>query len=180
MIPGKISISDENTVSGNVPAVGEQPLDELEHFYPIANPLLRVLISNLSPILIILLLADWLVGSKAFTGDVLRLPAVLVCILELMIINSLFNKVPEALRSIWVQGLVRPVDPSQDREQVFLAYLHQFKAALNSRLAWIVGGIFAMAGLYSTFPVLNYFNPDKIPYSFEQVLSYYFWAPPVL
>jgi hypothetical protein len=176
MISGKISISDENTLPGKAPAVGEQALDELEHFYPIANPLVRVLVSNLPPVLVILLLADWLVGSKAFAGDVLRLPAVLVCILELVIINSLFNKVPKALRSIWVQGLVRPVDPSQDREHVFLSYIHQFKAALNSRLAWIAGGIFALAGLYSTFPVLNYFNPDKIPYSFEQVLSYYFWG----
>ncbi|MCK4472108.1 MAG: hypothetical protein KAW49_10020 [Anaerolineae bacterium] len=147
----------------------------LDRFNTISNPWLRSTVISLPVVLGLLLLADWLIGQGAFAGDMLRLTAVLVAAVELFAIRVLFDKVPEALRTIWTRSLVGSSSDSQSAPE-FSQFLRQFEGALNHRLAWLVGLIFAIASLAATYPVRYFLTAGGSPFSPAELVSYYFFG----
>lgn len=79
---------------------------KLDHFRMIHNRHLVWLVPKLPLALILLLVADWLIGSSVIAGDKFRLINTVGVIIALQIINNLFIKVPEGLGTIWTRGLV--------------------------------------------------------------------------
>lgn len=144
--------------------VDEQVATALDRFQVMDNPTLRWLVLNLPIIFALLLLADWLIGSSIFAGDLFRLSAVVTVVVEILLVRILFDKVPEALCTIWRRGLVGLPGDDQAAE-TFLDFIERFKAALNSRLAWVVGGVFAVGGIIATYPIRSWITSGGSPYT---------------
>jgi len=144
--------------------VDEQVATALDRFQVMDNPTLRWLVLNLPIIFALLLLADWLIGSSIFAGDLFRLSAVVTVVVEILLVRILFDKVPEALCTIWRRGLVGLPGDDQAAE-TFLDFIERFKAALNSRLAWVVGSMFAVGGVIATYPIRSWITSGGSPYT---------------
>lgn len=153
----------------------------LGHFKVIRSPLLQWVVVNLPSVLALLLLADWLIGRSIFAGDVFRLSGAVTIIIEMLIIRVLFDKVPEALRTIWERGLLAPSSDTQPPAAAFLSFVHRFEATLNSQLAWLVGIIFGVGGFIATYPIRYWIRAGSNPFPDPaQWISFYFGAGAIL
>src|SRR5574337_2210949 len=93
-------------------------VERLRSFRVISNRVLQRVIAYLPVLLALLLLADWLIGSRAFTGDYFRLTSVLAVAVELLITGNLISRLPEAVESIWTRNLILyPTDPGQTQTE---------------------------------------------------------------
>ncbi len=144
--------------------VGEQVATALDRFQVMDSPTLHWLVINLPIVFALLLLADWLIGSSIFAGDLFRLSGVITVVVEILLVRILFDKVPEALCTIWRRGLVGLPDDDQASE-TFLDFIGRFEAALNRRLAWIIGGVFAIGGVIATYPIRYWITSGGSPYT---------------
>lgn len=135
---------------------------------------LRTVAGNGAVGIVVLLLADWLLGTSAFVGDPFRLTALATVIVELIIVVMLFDRVPIALRTLWERGLLgasRNGEPAPEALPKFLSGIDKHN---NSGYAWWLGAALAVAGLFATYPVRYYFaNNGQWPYSLEGLIWYY-------
>jgi hypothetical protein len=129
--------------------------------------------------LLLLLLADWLIGGGSFTRDTFRLSAVLTVTIVFLLTNYLFNKVPEALNTIWTRRLIVPApEATTSVEASFLKFIKQFEAMLNGRQSFLAGLVCALFGFIATYPVQYYFQsrPHVWLYNWVETLAYYLWG----
>lgn len=145
----------------------------LDQFNIISNSILYWLSENLPFILLLFLLIDWLLEWNTFSGDLLRLPAIVVVIVDLFIMRLLFARVPEAFRSIWAQGQVRAsVDGSPVQESMVNFFL-RFEKTLNSRWSWLIGSIFAIGSFFVTLGGRALLGVETGPSTASQLIVYY-------
>jgi hypothetical protein len=154
----------------------DQVFMHLAQFKVISNPILLWLVANLPFILLLFLLIDWLLGWNTFAGDPLRLPAILVVIVDLFIMRVLFSRVPEAYRSIWAQGLIRAAKDSVSVEVSMARFLHQFEDTLNSRWSWLAGLFFAFGTFLVTLGGLALLGVYQGPSTASQLIFYFFFT----
>ena len=154
----------QETVQQLSPMVDVRVTKALDCFQVMDNPTLRWLVFNLPIIFALLLLADWLIGSRIFAGDLFRVSGVVTVVVEIVLVRILFDKVPEALCAIWRRGLVGLPDDDRAAE-AFLDFIGRFEAALNHRLAWVVGAVFAVGGVIATFPIRYWMASGGSPYT---------------
>ena len=149
----------------------------LKTFQIIASPFFRSAFGSLPAVLLLLLLADWLIGGGSFTRDTFRLSAVLTVTLVFALTQYLFNKVPETFLTIWTRKVIVPA-PNTTRpvDESFLAYLQQFEKMLNGRLSQLAGGLCVLLGLISTYPVQYYLHTRVWVFGFSETLSFYLWG----
>jgi len=173
--PLSLSATENQTSSAAGQVETDRVIPKLATFQVISNPFTRFVVSGLPVLIVILLLADWLVGSKAFVGDMIRLTGVLTIALMSVLANYLFNQVPPALSVIWQRKLIVSSNDHKPVADAFYSYLQQFEFILNRRLAWLVGAAGAILGLSVTYPVRYWFvaTPHLLPPGW---LSYYLWG----
>jgi len=146
----------------------------LKKFQIISNPLLRGILFYLPFILALFLLIDWLIGLNAFVGDRLRFPAVLVAIIDLLILRILFERVGEALRSVWAQGLIRASSKEILAAEAFASFLQQFHRLSNSRWSWLVGVVFALGIFLISLGGLTLLGLYRSPNTAMQLINIFF------
>jgi len=172
-----LSVSDtENQTSSSAGQVeADRVVPKLATFQVISNPFTRFVVSGLPVLIVSLLLADWLIGSKAFVGDMIRLTGVLTIALMSVLANYLFNQVSPALSVIWQRKLIVAANDHSPVADAFYSYLQLFEFTLNRRLGWLVGIAGAILGLSVTYPVRYWLaaRPHLLPPGW---LSYYLWG----
>jgi hypothetical protein len=176
MSPTPTASATENQIPGTT----EQPemdrvIHQLANFQVVSNSFTRFVFSSLPVLIVVLLLADWLIGSKAFAGDMIRLTGLLTIALMCVLANYLFSQVPAAFSIVWQRNLILSAKDRQPVAEAFYSYLQQFEFFLNRRLAWLVGVAGALLGLSVTYPVRFWFvsQPHLLPPGW---LSYYLWG----
>jgi hypothetical protein len=125
--------------------------------------ILRLVITTLPylpVVLAFLLLLDWLMGPGHFARDIFPLTAVIALIIELIIFNEVFNKVPEALGKIWSRDLI---DRSNEVQTKFKDFIQDFQASLSSQNAHFIGIIFAIIGIINTYPIRYLIESSNLP-----------------
>ncbi|HKZ70399.1 MAG TPA: hypothetical protein VJ020_09985 [Anaerolineales bacterium] len=151
-------------------------VDRLRNLKVISNNLLRTALASLPILIVVLLLADWLIGSRAFAGDLFRLSSVLAVAVELFVLDQLFRNLPEALELIWARDLLFAGSDPEHRDQEFIKFINAFEAALNSRWSAAVGLLGAVAGLGATYPVRYFLQSGVSPFNPAELLAYYLWG----
>ncbi len=158
-------LGDEHALSS---APQDPVIARLEHFQVIRNRYLKWLVTNLPVLLTLLFLIDWLIGPNIFARDLFRLSAILGVIIELLIFNSLFTKVPEALGIIWTRGLVASGRGASSTQTEFLGFIQEFEVTLNHRRAILIGVVFIIATAISTYPARFWMATGRSPFSLRQ------------
>ena len=161
------------------PGIRTNPEDDLvvlalSEFQVISNRFLQRILFYLPFILALFLLMDWLLGMNAFVGDRLRFPAALVAIIDLILLRMLFEKVSEALRSVWSQGLVRASTDGLPLEESFSFFLQRFQHRLNTRWSWIVGVVFALGVFLISLGGLTLLGLYRSPNTAVQLINIFF------
>ena len=95
-------------------------VERLRNLKVISHHFLRTGIASLPILVVLLLLADWLIGSRAFAGDLFRLSGVLTIAIEFIVLGQLFRNLPEAFESIWSRDLLWYSRDSEQREKEFV------------------------------------------------------------
>jgi hypothetical protein len=141
---------------------------------------LRWLVGALPVLLIVGLLADWLVGAGAITRDLFRLSGALAVLAELVVCYVLFGQVPEALRTVWLRGLIRRSRDGRPAAPAMIDFLKQFEARLNHRWAWAIGGLFVVGALLATYPIQFWLREGRSPFTdWGQWAGFYLTTGPV-
>jgi hypothetical protein len=141
----------------------------------IRNSFLRITVAILPGFILLLLLADWLVGNRVLAGDPLRRYALLVIAVEFFVFQDLFGKIPAVIETIWNRNLITDSRGSTHLQKDFFDFIHRLEAGLNSRWAISVGAIGALLGLIATLPVLLYIQQDTKFYNTPMKwLTFYF------
>jgi len=158
------------------PAAPENSVSkQLGDFHVIRHRQFRDLF-NLTPVfLLLLLLIDWLMGGGSFTRDTFRLTGVLTIVILLFTIRVLFDRVPDALATIWERDLIKPKG-GHDVQEKYLSFLDQFGKVLNGKEAWILGAVCGLGGLAATYPVQYFLKAGEFPYDFGNLVAYYLWG----
>jgi hypothetical protein len=154
-------------------------VERIRNLQIISGRLLRITVASLPFLIVILLLADWLVGSRVFAGDLLRLSTVLTVAVEVFVLNWLFRKLPESLELIWTRNLLFASGDSEQQGQEFKKFIQAFERSLNSRWAWSLGVGGAVIGFASTYPVRFFLQAHTNPFDTTGWFEYYFvghWA----
>lgn len=151
-------------------------VERLRNLKVISNHFLRTAIASLPILIVLLLLADWLIGSRAFAGDLFRLSGVLSIAIEFIILGQLFRNLPEALESIWARDMLLYSNDTERHEKDFVKFINAFETTLNSRWSSGVGLLGAMAGIGATYPVRFFLQTGTSPFNFAGLLAYYLWG----
>ena len=151
-------------------------VERLRNLKVVSNRFLRTGIASLPILVVLLLLADWLIGSRAFAGDLFRLTGVLTIAIEFIVLGQLFGNLPEAFESIWARDLLWYSPDSEQREKEFIKFIDAAEAALNSRWSSAVGILGAIAGVSATYPVRFFLQTGASPFNFDELLAYYVWG----
>ncbi len=147
----------------SLPALTQDPiLTKLEGLQVIRNRYQRWMSAKLPILLVLLLLADWLIGPQVFAKDLFRLSGILCAIVELLVVNYLFAQAPQTLKMVWIRGLIVSTD---DTPKKFSDFLHTFEQALNRQSSILVGVAFAIAVAITTYPVRYWSRTGHSPYS---------------
>ncbi len=126
----------------------------LEHFQVIPTRWVRLVLTWL-PAAIIL----WCIGGllRLPTGgqpDYFLLTAFLAVVIDLYLLRYLFDHTPQVLLTLWLRHLCESKAAERPVEKEFLAYLKRFERALSHPLMHVVGVIFAILAIGSTYVVL--------------------------
>jgi len=148
------------------------PVARLEGFHVLQSARVRAIMSWIPGLLMLLVIADWLVGAGTFSRDVFRMTGVLTVALVVLAIQVLFESVPQVLETILRRELIEQVP--EGSETPFNEYLNQFQAALRSRVQWIAAGLCAAGGLFATYPLQYYMQAHQFPYGWSGMVLYYF------
>lgn len=148
--------------------------ERISNLRVISNRFLQSTIAYLPVLLVVLLVADWLIGGGVFANDLFRLSGVLSVAIELLILGSLFKNLPETLGSMWTRGLVSYPKDTQQTQDEYIKFMNAFEAALNSRWSWSLGIAGAIAGISATYPVRFFLQTGNSPFDFTGLLAYYF------
>lgn len=151
-------------------------VERLRNLKVISNHLLRTAVASLPIVMVVLLLADWLIGSRAFAGDLFRLSGVLTIAVELFVLDRLFGNLPEALELIWARDLLFSSSDLEHHGQEFIKFINAFETSLNSRWASGVGILGAVAGIGATYPVRFFLQTGASPFNPAGLLAYYLWG----
>ena len=154
----------------------DKAAERLKTFNVISNRFFGVLV-EFAPIgIILLLLADWLIGSSAFVGDTFRFSGVLVIAIELFILNHLFGQLSGALELVWKRNLISDTSDAETLETHFIRFMDEFDSSLNSRWSISIGILGAIAGMAATYPVRYFFQTGTSPFDLGDLLKYYIWG----
>lgn len=145
----------------------------LEHFHVFRSRRVRSIFTWIPASLFLLVLADWLVGSGAFSRDTFRMTAVLTAALLFLSMQVLFDRLPRTLEIIWRRDVLEARSLAADTHP-FLNYLDQFEDALNSRNAWLPAAMLAVGFLFATYPFRILLQTDRFPFDLPTLLLYYF------
>ncbi len=149
----------------------ELVLERLAHFHILPNRWIRLLLEIL-PLGIIL----WFVGgvlrmTQQQTLDIFLLSAFLCVVIVLVLLRTLFERVPEVLRTLWLRAIFKPGPDGKPVEQDLLVYLRDFNTALNHPLAHALGVVFAILAVGTTYHVLDTLSQNKSIFTGEM-----FWT----
>lgn len=125
-------------------------------------------------LLLLLVVADWLIGVGAFSRDVFRMTGVVTVALVVFAIQILFDSVPKVLETILRRELIELMPDEHKGMDRFIEYLNQFQAALNSKYEWVAALICAMGGLFATYPFQYFMKAHQFPFGLGGMLLYYF------
>lgn len=151
-------------------------VERVRNLKVISNRLFRLTVAFLPIGIGVLLLADWLIGTQAFSSDVFRLSGVITVAIELFILDQLFRRLPEALESIWIRDLLFSSNTGEQHDQKFIQFVNVLETALNSRWAVAIGVLGAILGISATYPVRFFFQTGVFPYDSNGLLTYYLWG----
>jgi hypothetical protein len=128
----------------------------------------QTLFRALPVLLVLLVLADWLLGGGAFSRDTFRMTGVLTVAAVLLAVQALFDRMPNVLETIWRRDLIAA--PGKD----MLSYLERLEAALNGRGAWAFALLLALGSLFATYPFRYWMIAKRFPFDLPTTLIYYF------
>ncbi|MBN2119004.1 MAG: hypothetical protein JW730_20720 [Anaerolineales bacterium] len=165
--------SSHSKENPSVPNAGNEVIDRLKGFRVLRNRRIQTVFSWIPALLLLLVLADWLIGAGAFSRDTFRMTGVLTVAFILLSIQSLFDRLPRVLETIWRRGLI-DVQSGNAETNKFLEYLDQFEAALNAKYERGLALIFAIGSLFATYPFRYLMVAKRFPFDFPATLSYYF------
>ena len=150
------------------------PLARLENFHILQSARVRTVLSWIPGMLVLLVIADWLVGAGTFSRDVFRMTGVLTVALVVLAIHLLFESVPRVLETLLRRELVELVPEEHAGASSFNGYLNQFQSALGSRYGWIAALVCAAGGLFASYPFQYWMKANRFPYAWGGMLLYYF------
>jgi hypothetical protein len=151
-------------------------VERLRNLKVISSHPLRTAVASLPIVIVVLLLADWLIGSRAFAGDSFRLSGVLTIAVELFVLGQLFGNLPDALELIWARNLLVDSSDIELHGQEFIKFINAFETSLNSRWASGIGILGAVAGIGATYPVRFFLQTGTSPFDPAGLLAYYLWG----
>lgn len=148
-------------------------ITRLENFRILVNPKVRTLFEWIPPLILLLMLADWLVGPGTFSRDTFRMTGMLTVALVMAAIQILFDRLPRVLKTIWRRGLI-DVQSRDGDANTFLGYINQFESVLNSNYARVAALLLAAGSLFATYPFQYLMLAGRFPYDFPGLMVYYF------
>lgn len=128
----------------------------------------RSLFRALPVLLLLLVLADWLLGGGAFSRDTFRMTGVLTVAVVLLTVQILFDRLPRVLETIWRRNLIA----ASGRDM--LPYLDRLEAALNAKGARTLALLLALGALFATYPFRYWVIAKSFPFDLPTSLAYYF------
>jgi hypothetical protein len=153
----------------------DEVIDRLKAFRVLKNARLRKILGWIPALLVLLVLADWLIGAGTFSRDVFRMTNVLNAALILLVVQMLFDRLPRAFETVWRRGLI-DVPSGNIGLHPFLDYINTFEAALNSKYERVLALILALGGLFATYPFRYFMIAGRFPFDLWEMLVYYFGA----
>ena len=153
-----------------------QVINRLEKFHVLKNLRVRTIFGWIPALLLLLVLADSLIGPGTFSRDTFRMTGVLTVALVLLAVRILFDRLPHVLATIWRRGLIDLQSKNADINS-FLEYLNQFESALNAKYERGLALIVAIGALFATYPFRYLMIANRFPFDFPSLLNYYFGGP---